>query len=56
MVSLAELDRLYADARLAYDVAESPEAARIAAARDEVDALVAEQSRLIAQLLRRIGG
>ena len=56
MVSLAELDRLYADARLAWDAGESPEAAAIARARTQVDGWAAEQDRAIAAILSRIGG
>ena len=51
-ISLAELDRLYADERLAHAETVSPTAEALAAARDRVAAWVEEQDRV----LRVLGG
>lgn len=54
MVALADLDGLYTDARTAGPVAETPEAAAIAAARDQVGGWVAVQDQVIEGLAARL--
>ncbi len=52
MIALADLDQLYAAAR----IASSGEWATIAAARDQVTALIGEEDRILAGLRGRLGG
>lgn len=52
MIALAELDALFAGARINGTAG----AGAIAAARDEVSALVGEQDRVVTALSRRLGG
>lgn len=49
MIALADLDALYANAR----ITSSPDAAAIAAARDEVSGLVTEEDAVVIDLQRR---
>lgn len=52
MIALADLDQLYAAAR----IASSGEWATIAAARDQVTAWIGEEDRILAALRGRLGG
>lgn len=54
MVALADLDRMYVDARDEAPLEETPTTSAIAAARDEVSALVASQDQVIATLAARL--
>lgn len=56
MASLAELDTLYADARDAAPVEESPAATAIGAARTQVAALIDAQDAVLATLSGRLKG
>jgi len=55
MIALTDLDALFTKERLAQPGALSPSAIAIAAARDEVEAIVAQQDRAIASMLNRLG-
>lgn len=55
MVALADLDRLYADARDAAPVEESPSATAIGEARRKVSDIVAGQDSVMARLGTRLG-
>lgn len=54
MVALADLDRMYVDARDEAPLEETPTTRAIAAARDEVGALVANQDQVIAALAAQL--
>ena len=56
MSALAELDTLYANARDAQPLDETPEIAAIAAARNEVQAIVASEDTALDSLASRIRG
>ncbi|MCT2398276.1 hypothetical protein [Novosphingobium mangrovi (ex Huang et al. 2023)] len=56
MEALADLDALYVDARTAAPLEETPSAKAIAAARDQVDGLVAAQDKVIEGLAARLPG
>lgn len=55
MIALADLDLLHAGEVEAYPDLETPAGSAIAAARDEVSGLVAQEDEAIAALSRRIG-
>ncbi len=56
MISLGELDQLYADERVAHPGPETPLATRIAEVRNEVSELVISQTEVIQSLAPATGG
>jgi len=55
MIALADLDQLFAEERLAEPGELSPSALAIADARNRVEALVDQENRVIAALLKQLG-